>query len=180
MQKLRILFISSALFVAFAILGVSLTSVSLVQSAGTGLAAGDKELYFEGEMLPDHIGYPVLMAVDRIRLESAPRLERVYMRTEYANRRLNYAQKLLEKDKPELALATMTKAQKYILAASQEILHNELPPNAEQHVYKTLQYHIDAVQSLEDDFTPAQMAVLQRLNEECRVVAEQLSHNQEA
>src|SRR5690554_2706228 len=111
----RAIFSIVALFAAGAILGLSLISSAMSVHSANGM--NSRSLYIDDQILPDHISYPVLMAIDRLRLETASEIEQVYLQTEYANRRLAYATELFDRDQDELAVTTLTKAQKYLLHA---------------------------------------------------------------
>lgn len=166
----------TALLVGFSILGVSLFYGSS-QSFSTSGEAGTtpKEFYFDDEMLPDHVLYPVLMAVDRVRLESAPEFEQIYLRTEYANRRLQYTQDLLEKGNQELAYTTLTKSQKYLLYAAHDVLsYTDLPENTVAHLIKTMEYHQEKQRSILTEFSDTQRPAIDQFLLESQVILEQL------
>lgn len=81
-----------------------------------------RKIYFSKTILPDHVFYPIVMVSDRMKLETSTYEEQLVLRVEYAERRYQYAEKLLEKDQPELALTTISKAQKYLFAAGNGVL----------------------------------------------------------
>lgn len=174
--SLRFFLSISALCLGLGILGVSLfygSSQSFSISGETGTLP--KELYFDEDLLPDHVLYPVLMAVDRVRLESAPELEQLYLRTEYANRRLQYTQDLLDKDKTELAYTTLTKSQKYLLYAAQDMLsYSDLPENSQAHVLRTIQYHQEKNKALSSHFSDQQRSDIDMFLMESQALLDQL------
>jgi hypothetical protein len=174
MQLMRIIGVTVSLGFAFLILAVSLTSVSQVQSAQAGIVENQRELYFSSTVLPDHVAYPVKMALDRVKLESVSPIEQVYLKTEYANARFQAAQALLDKDKPALAVTTMTKAQKYLLSAAQQALETDMPDSVKTHVAKTIEYHVEQMQLISKLLTDEQRAVVDKLNQESAVSVQQL------
>lgn len=98
---------------AFAILFVSFQSANS-NALAEDLTLKDRKFYFEKEILPDHSVYPLLMAVDRLRLGVAEPEKKAYLQASYANRRFFYASRLVEKGEFSLATTTFTKAQKYL------------------------------------------------------------------
>ena len=72
MKHARLVLSSLALICGLSILGLSLTSaVTSVQSATGSFEASNRRFYVNEEILPDHIAYPALMALDRAKLEAA-------------------------------------------------------------------------------------------------------------
>lgn len=105
------------------ILATSLMTANKI-SVGDGSRLMTRRMYVGEAILPDHVLYPALMIGDRVKLETASTENQVLLRVEYADRRFRYARELLEKEQPVLALTTLTKSQKYLFAASNEILAN--------------------------------------------------------
>mgnify|MGYP001224301662 CR=1 FL=1 len=178
---LKVVLILLALLGACFILLLSV--VSSVLSLSSNPSVFQRTFYSDEQILPDHISYPVLMVLDRVRLEVATPIERVYLQTEYANRRLIYAQALLEKGNADLALTTLTKGQKYLLYAAIAVNdHNEVP-RLKNHVIKTIQYHVRSIQATLDSdtaiFSDSQRASVNSLNEELLVVLSQLQSGSE-
>jgi predicted nucleic acid-binding protein len=172
-MKIRLLLSSLALLFAFSILGISLFSTPRAILAN-GETATKSKLYFNQEILPDHVLYPALMAVDRLQLETATDSERVYVEIDYANNRLAAAKALLEKNDPALAVTTITKAEKYLQHAANEVKKQQAPPNTRQHLLDAIQYHAMEIKELESQFTDAQRAVVDQLVEENTVIAQSL------
>lgn len=172
--KHRVLFILSGLVSAVFILGLSLTSSVMSAHSSTGIMG--RAFYVNDKILPDHITYPVLMIIDRARLETATPLERMYLMTEYANRRLVYASELHNKAQYDLAVTTLTKAQKYLLYAGGLVLSEHNTDKHRFHVAKTIEYHLKYIDQIfhADDLGDEHRAVIDKLNEELKVVHEQL------
>lgn len=151
MKKINYLFILFAAAFAVFILLISL------QSANKARISNDERLvsgkfYIAKEILPDHSLYPALMVVDRLRLELADPEKRVYLLNSYATRRLFYSKKLLEKGDEALALATFSKAIKYINQALEEsvgLLENASPSKTEE--YQILAFYI--LESFDQDMS---------------------------
>lgn len=172
MIKLRFVGTVLALSTAVGILFISLSTVSAVQSA-SGVDQ-PKHFYMEGTLLPDHVAYPIVMMVDRAHLEAATPVEQVYLKTEYANRRLEYAEKLLEKDNSNLAVTTITKSQKYLLSAARQAIENDMSDTVIKHVIATIEYHKEQTALLANQLSDNERAIIDGLNEECSVIVEQL------
>jgi hypothetical protein len=173
MLKIRLLGTTLALTAAVGVLFISLSTVSSVQSA-SGVDQ-PKHFYMSGTLLPDHIAYPVVMMVDRAHLEAATPTEQVYLKTEYANRRLEYAQQLLDKSNANLAVTTLTKAQKYLLSAASQAIEMEMPDTVLKHVIATLEYHKEETTEIAQQLSDNERAVIDGLNEEVSVMIEQLN-----
>lgn len=129
------------MFAGFAIMAISLRAANPVWSSEGG--ATQLRFYVDDEILPDHILYSGLMAVDKVRLEliTDPR-ERMYTEIEFANRRLKYSQALITKNNPSLALTTATKAEKYLIHALQGAVdHTNMSVEDREYVIRAVAYH---------------------------------------
>lgn len=141
-----------------------------------------RKFYVKKEILPDHSLYPLLMLIDRFRMEMADRERRVYLSVAYAKRRLFYATRLVEKGEMSLALTTFTKSQKYLneaLIAVKELKTNNIYNSSiEQVVFFVLEavdYQQEVIADYIDDFCEADQAVLSNLNSETALLRSQLS-----
>lgn len=119
MKKVNYLFILFAVFFASLIIFISLQSANENQTANRDKLMARK-FYVAKEILPDHSLYPLLMVVDRLRLELADSERRIDLLASNANRRLFYSRRLLEKDNQSMAFTTLSKAVKYIDQAMEE------------------------------------------------------------
>lgn len=180
--KYRVLFVLLGLLSATFILGLSLTSSVMSAHSSTGIM--DRAFYVDDKILPDHVTYPILMILDRARLETATPLEKMYLMTEFANRRLVYATELHNKEQHDLAVTTLTKAQKYLLYAGGLVLSEHNTDKHRFHVAKTIEYHLKHINltfqnesdttSSNTKLTDEHRAVIDKLNEELTVVHAQL------
>lgn len=142
MKKVNYLFLLFAAIFSAGILFISL------QSANKNEATKDSSMktgkfYVAKEILPDHSLYPLLMIVDRMRLELSDSERRTYLLVAYGNRRLFYSNKLLEKGNLDLALITLSKANKYINQALEEnIVLLEKSSINKQHEYQALAFFV--------------------------------------
>lgn len=164
MKHFKVLVSVSALLFGASLVGISLVSASQVQSRG--LDVTQKELYFEDTVLPDHALYPALMVKDRVMLELAQPTNRIEMRVQYAQERMHAAELLYEKGKPDLALSTATKAQKYLLTAALEAKSMELDRQALEFVLEALREQTDHLEQLQQKYPGEQQVVLQKLIQE--------------
>ena len=174
MRWLRISLVGISLSAAAAILVISLSSVTLVQSASTESFASYREWYFDSPILPDHAAYPILMAMDRARLEAANPTDRIFLELEYANRRLGYAQSLLIKGKMALAVSTWVKAEKYLLQAAGEASAEGIGSSIKQHVIDTLTFHLSQSNEFKSLLPDQDRAQVDSLVEQCQIVRDQL------
>ena len=161
-MKVRVVLSCLALLFGAFIVWLSLSASVQIASADN-VSASQKRLYFNREVLPDHVFYPVLMAIDRSRLEAAHPVEKIYLQIEYANRRLFYAAELLETGKSDLALTTLTKAEKYMLQAAREAQSSETPLEVRQFASKALEVHIRETIAMKNSFSDEQRVVLDPL-----------------
>jgi len=125
MQKFNFLFFVLGASVGLLILLISLSSANREESLSSerGKLLTSK-LYVAREILPDHTMYPVLMIVDRLRLELVEPENRSALLLAYGKRRLFYSEKLLQKGQRELSFITLSKAIKYYQQALEQSIAN--------------------------------------------------------
>lgn len=175
-MKLRVILSCFSLFFGAFIVWLSL-SASVKTSPSDTASATQKLLYFNREVMPDHVFYPVLMAMDKSRLEAAHPVEKIYLQVEYANRRFYYVQELLEHGKTELAHSTLTKAEKYVLQAGLDAQAEGTPQEAKDFVVKALTIHSRETARIKSSFSDAERAVLDQILFEEQQLIEQLQAN---
>jgi hypothetical protein len=159
-MKTRFFLSLIALVFASGILFISLSNATTAFSTG-GNSFSEKTLSF-GNILPNHVLYPVLMAVDRVQLEAAPPNERIFKQVEYAHRRLDYAEQLLNMGKEDLAVTTITKAEKYLYNAVQESQQLNSPESVTQRLEKAIEFHTKRIKELAPQFTDANRSIIDR------------------
>lgn len=174
MRHARFILSTVGLLFGFSVLAVSLSAGNSTVLSSTDSPATNKQFYFNQTILPDHVAYPVLMAVDRVKLELNTDQERVYTEIEYAHRRFEYAQALLDKDNQEVALTTITKAEKYLMQAAHHALELEDSRHQQQYAYKTLVYYDQRLEDLKPFFTDSDRAVIDQLQQEIKALKLQL------
>ena len=182
MKKVNYLFLLFAVIFPAFILFISLHSASKSELSGnTNLVSG--KFYVSKEILPDHSLYPLLMAVDRLRLEMSDSEKRVYLLVSYGNRRLFYSKKLLEKGNQPLALTTLSKATKYINQALMEnivLLEKSNVNKKQEHqilaffVLENFEKHVSFIKDHKDQFSDEEKAVVDALSLESFTLAEKL------
>lgn len=177
-MKLKYLWIS----LLAVLLGLFIVVVSVASSVGEFLPvekvdATQRQLYFSHTILPDHMAYPLLMVADRIQLEIAPSKKKLWFQVEYGWRRLDYARKLLEKDKSDLALSVFTKSQKYFLNATQTAIEEQADDEVKLTLLKHVVLYIGDAKAVAENFTGAQKAVTDRLIMECESTKLRLSQS---
>lgn len=118
-------------FLAFlaVLFGVFIFTSSLVTYSQQGTTSPEnvssKKFYIDGKVLPDHVLYPSLMVVDKGLQLITSGDSKVYLQIRLAQDRMLSAKKLLDKDQEVLALSTLTKSQKYLILASEELFSKE-------------------------------------------------------
>lgn len=122
--------------------------------------------------LPDHPLYPFKMLSDRIILLVTPKEQQIERKIEYANIRLSYASRLLATGRRSLALSTATKAEKYLLSASQEFLMQNPRTSSESgdRIVRAISFHKTTLLSMKDSFTDEQKAVVDNLIEQLDIL----------
>ncbi len=175
MKPLKVFISFFGLCIAMLILAVSLvSSTPSVYSAGDQPKTNDREFYLDGDILPDHVLYPVVMIADRVKLTTASPEEKLTLLVTYANLRLDSAEKLLHKKDQPMAIATLTKSQKYLLRAAQETIDQQPAPTTTHFVYKTLLYHLNRHQQLKPYFSDSERNVVDQLDREIKVFVDSL------
>jgi len=174
MKHTRFLFSSLGVLMGCSILAISLTAGNVVQSSTGNFEATHKQFYLSHTLLPNHVAYPALMAIDRIKLEAVEPSERVYMQVEYARRRFEYAQELVNQNELALALTTTTKAEKYLINAAHQALKLENGRNQQLFVYHTLVYYNAELEALKHSFPDSDRTIIDHLQQEMLVLQEQL------
>lgn len=177
----KLLFYTLSLAVASFILLSSFQSLSKA-SLNPGDSLKSRRFYVQKEILPDHSLYPMIMLVDRFRLAMADQERRVYLLTAYANRRLFYALKLLERDEMCLSLTTFTKAEKYLNQALREAINLKQSDHQNPHydelvffVLESASKHLATLETELDRFTSEERAVLVSLEHETLFFQSQLT-----
>ena len=176
MKKSRLFFSGLALTFGLVVLAMSLVSANQVVSYG-GFAS-TKSFYLSGKILPDHLAYPLVAAVDRIILVVAPVQEKIKLQLAYCRIRLDYARGLLAKGQSGMAVAALTKSQKYCSLADQQILDHELQGDLRRQVIDALAQNIEQTQNLIFEFNPDQRSLAGQLNQHNRVLLDQLKVEQ--
>lgn len=173
MRYARLTLSLGALLFGIGVLGISFANANSILSANN-VNESTRQFYVNQNILPDHVAYPVLMAVDKVRLELEPPTEQIYTQVEYGNRRLEYAQTLIERGNQAVALSTLTKAEKYILHAAQEALAQDAAPTVKHFLIRTLSYHQERMQQLKPSFVDSDRVQLDQLIHQQQIVKEQL------
>lgn len=175
MQHMRLLISSIGLLLGCAILGISLSAGNtMVQSAGDSFETSKKQVYVDETILPDHLAYPVLMVLDRAKLEMDSPEERVYTQVEYARRRFEATEGLLEKGNTSLALTTITKGEKYLINAAHGAIDLEHGDAQRRFVFKTLEYYDRDLERIKQLFPDADRPTIDHLQEEMDALLVQL------
>lgn len=161
-MRARLLLSLLGLVFGSSVLFISLFSATQVSSNG-GQAASESKLYFSHKILPDHSLYKVIMAMDRLQLETASPQEQIFIKVEYANRRLDYAKELLAKNESDLALTTLLKAQSYLHQAAQDSIDRKASSSVRERVARAVAYHSKEIRELSPKFSDPQRVPLDQI-----------------
>jgi hypothetical protein len=176
MHFARLFLSSMALVLGVLILAISFSTANTALSS-TGIQETSTKQFYMGEtILPDHVAYPALMAMDRAKLEMDTPSERIYTQVEYSQRRFEYALALIEKDNLPLAISTLTKSQKYLFQAAEEALATQASPTAVSYVLKALNYYRDQLIQLKPTFSDAERPTIDQMIEHNQILAERLAN----
>lgn len=174
MKSFRFFISFISIFAGLSVMMVSMISASRVYSS-EGVNISQMQFYISDHVLPDNLIYPVFMLGDRLRLESATPEEKIFLMIGYADDRLFYAEKLLEKDKKDMALTTLTKSQKYLNSASQLAYELDIYPEYKKRIIKEIKIHTAKVKDLLDEFDTHDKAILNSLFDESLIWQEKLT-----
>lgn len=174
MIYLRVTLSGLALILGVLILAISLSAANSALSANEPLENSRKSFYMGERVLPDHVAYPALMAMDRVKLELAPSSEQILIKAGYAQRRFEYTLALLEKDKPTLALSTLTKSHKYLIHAAEGSMRQNSSDAVKLYLYRSLVYYQAQMEQLKPQFVDSERTVIDQLLEQSTFISQQL------
>lgn len=131
-------------------------------------------IYFNREILPDHLLYPVFMAADRLELMIASDEETVVLQLDFAQKRLDSALALLQHEKTDLAFTTLSKAHQYLMQANQGVVEHPIWAKYKRFLQELDQKFLGQYQLLHEQFSDSQKATLDKMSEELISVMTQL------
>jgi len=174
-MKTRLLLSSLAFFFAIGILLTSLASAGQVSSNGDK-SVDAHELYFNKEILPDHMLYPALMVADRIKLETASTNDRIFLELQYSNSRLEMSQQLLAENKKDIAASTLTKSLKYLQEAALEAQQHKSPDSVKTLIVRAIEYNNKEVTKIIPELPEVDRSSIQQLLDENKVISTSLTN----
>lgn len=145
---------------------VSLFSANRVFSQEEAPPMARQKLYFQKEILPDHLLYPVFAGFDRLRLELASPERGVELSVQYAWDRLKSTESLLANGYQELSFSTATKAFKYYAEALSRAQTLSLTEDQRAFLAKDNLRFQQEIMHLLPSFSDTQRHELQRLSTE--------------
>lgn len=159
------------------ILGMSLVAANKATTGDTTRLLGQK-MYMGRTILPDHVLYPFVMIGDRIRLTTASNEEQILLSVEYADRRYRYAAELLHKNQEPLAFTTITKSQKYLFHASNQLLSEPRAVDAQTvvAVRNALDHSIYRLEQLKSQVSNENAAAIDQLILESSILLQNVSN----
>lgn len=121
--------------------------------------------------LPDHPLYLLGMLSDRVDLLLSSPEERFALKLKLADTRLATSQILITKKRPSLALTTLTKAEKYIISAAEDLpkLDSQKQNDAMAMLSNTIKTHQTVLIAMKPDFDGAGQADIDALVEQILV-----------
>ncbi|MBQ6154719.1 hypothetical protein IJJ27_02190 [bacterium] len=152
--------------------------ISLVSAMSGGRVGGrtapERQLYFGNQILPDHVFYPVLVAVDRLELEFSEPREQLEMRMKLADKRLEAAKGLFAKGKQELAFVTLGKGHQYLLRANDDALQYDKTDSLVVMVDRMNRRFASEYEYLKASMNDGQQAMTEKMIEELHVAGMKL------
>lgn len=173
MKSSRVVLSVMALLVGLGIVGVSLFSANQV-FFHDGYEVSHKSFYLTGNILPDHIFYPVIMVGDRLKLSAASPSEKVYLQLDYSERRFDSVAQLLDKDNAVIAFSTLTKSQKYLNHAAQAAIDLGFSAKDKELIVRIIEHRKTELEKISERFTSYDQAVLNQLYNESETLRIQL------
>lgn len=179
MPHRRFFVVILSLLTAFFIISVSLWRLNLAAVGKEELdyavpisAATRLQQLVSPPILPDHPLYIIGMVSDRLELMVASPTKRFELRLQYANTRLSTAHALLDRGRLALALSTITKAEKYVIAAAQDVplLPIEEQDRAAEKLADTISLHKSQLTAMKSSFSDRGKAVIDRLIEQLLIL----------
>ncbi|MBQ6437886.1 hypothetical protein IJJ12_00710 [bacterium] len=163
----------SVLLIGGLIFAISL--LTAMQGPSPAIRESERVLYFDRKILPDHVFYPVVVAVDRLELELTPREQQAAMRMAYAQKRLAASWSLFTAGKNDLAFATLNKAHAYLLAANTQVAAGEATAGDQtENISAVNQEFMDEYKTLKAYMTDSQQARAEVMIAELKTVGEHL------
>lgn len=163
-MKLQALLSCLGLFLAASILSISVFSIIASPVSGAdGTSSSTRTLYFTDEILPDHVLYPAMMAVDRVQLTIANPAEKILLQVEYADRRLASGLELLEKKNQSLAVTTLTKAEKYLQQAALAAQQPDVPERTRHIIKESIHFHANSLREVSPQLSDTDRSVIDKL-----------------
>lgn len=174
MIYLRVFLSGLALTFGILILAISFTAANSALSASDPIENSRRSFYMGERVLPDHVAYPALMAMDRAKLELASPQEQILIKADYAQRRYEYALALLEKDQPSLALSTLTKSHKYLIDAAEDAIEQSSSDAVKLYLYRSMTYYQTQTTQLKHQFIDSDRSVIDGLLEQNALISHKL------
>lgn len=173
-SQLGVIFSAVGLMVGLLVVAVSLMSANRVVSY-SGTRASCRKFYLSQEILPDHLFYPVIAGFDRLILLLASSEEKIYLKTDYGRIRYKYAQGLVEKNKNDLALTTLSKSQKYFNVAAHDAINLSNSTQLKKYVSYSLKENIKLTGEMAFEFTDDKRVIIDELNQQNLLLLETLN-----
>ena len=160
------------------IIGLNIVFISLLSASKAAtyqpVKASCKKFYVRSNILPDHLFYPVLAATDQLLVRIVPLEEKIKLRADLGQTRLDFARQLLAKDNLALALTTLTKSQKYFNLAAHQAIEQEVHGSTRNYLYSRMKTNIERVEQLTPKFKDSQRAIIDRLNDQNQALLQTL------
>lgn len=149
--------------VASSILFVSLLKTASLQASTTSqTSASDKRFYLDSEIKPDHVLYPVMGSLDKLKISMASPEKKAEHCLDTAQRKAGYAEYLLQEQNESLAVTTFVHGQRYLQLAADQAVALQDPVLARQ-VHDDLEDYYQKMSTAAGDVSPEKQTVLNQL-----------------
>jgi hypothetical protein len=176
-RKFKIILSSIALIFGCLIVFISLANVNPVSSEGVDRANNNKTFYFSKTILPDNLLYPAFRIIDRVKIITAEKNEKIFLRINYGLKRLETSQILLSQNKNKLALITLSKSHHYLIQATEQYLKQKPNQLILDHLETALFYQRTTFNDIKDQFDDADRAKLDKIIQENEVYLKRIKPN---
>ena len=155
--------------------GLVATSLAMAISAGnSGLAkASHRRFYLSTKLLPDHSFYPVLMAVERVKLTLANDNQKPRMLLDAATQRMQFAHSLADEGQAELAEQTLYKSHLYLMQAADMVLNQHQWPYVNQVAHQLSSFALVCDQ-LKSQIQPSDSSLFEKMQVENQAATDRL------
>lgn len=168
-RKFKVILSSTALIFGCLIVFISLINANPVSSEELNCQNEKRTFYLSKNILPDNLLYPLFRVSDRLKLITADKDEKIFLRVSYGLERLQTAQELLSQNKNKLALVTLSKGHHYLIQATEQYLKQKPNQLITNRLETTLLHQRTVFFEIKDEFDDGDRAKIDKIIQENEV-----------